>query len=92
MSTNHTAGRWSLEGDRIRLRGTNDSRAGDTILKPGSIALLEQDANLRLAAAAPLLFEACKVALSHFDEHYPEMDFGVPAQLRAALEAAEGKG
>lgn len=59
---------------------------------PCNIQALEAEGNARLIAAAPELFEACKLACEYYEmlENATGVEHGVLKELRQAIAKAEG--
>jgi hypothetical protein len=71
---------------RIPVSGTVPApTAEDGATGDANAALIVQAVN----SHADLL-AACRAALAFFEEKWPEMDFGIPEQIRSAVRKAEG--
>jgi hypothetical protein len=94
MGTMHTAGPWSVVGDRIISKATYDTIASIGWPSNRSCTISDSgvtEANARLLAAAPELFDACAAvwsALADTDEAYL---LKVADECRAAIAKATGQ-
>ena len=98
MEAKHTPGPWAY----VEIARTPDGRECGQLIGPASCAALivEQDgsdagaANVALAAAAPELLDACRLALDVLAGIFPDPAHadtnGMPV-LRAAIARAEGR-
>ncbi len=86
---NFTKGEWIVE-DTFRILDENNRGIAHSLKSNFG----EAKANAHLIAAAPEMYEACKIALEFFvayDIHNKGIS-GLSLQLREALAKAEGKG
>ncbi len=84
----YTKGKWKAEGlDEILIMG-NDTTCVARIVKTYHPEC--QDANARLIAAAPLLYEALKLAKGMLEALHIQPDDPIYLQIKQAIAKVEG--
>ena len=92
----HTPGPWEWQRGERYLKLGQRNAPHESVIPPcdkvrGSKVITPNQANLRLIAAAPAMYEALQEALKCIEKHVPKTEFAPRQWIREVLAQAEGK-